>query len=101
MIDGGAEHAREAVITLEGRLGAEFADPGFCDSLKIERSRARLYVVAHEFEHFANYFARAAHLLDLLRRLQYNSHKNSFQFSVFSSQFGRFSCKPHNRRLLF
>jgi hypothetical protein len=49
-------------------------DARFRHFLKIERGRAGLYVAANQFQNLTNHPARAAHLLDLLRRLQYHRH---------------------------
>ncbi len=74
IVDRGAENARETVIALEGRLGTEFGDARFGHILKIESGRAGLDLAAHQLQHLADDFARAAHLFDLLRRLQHDSH---------------------------
>ena len=73
-VDRSAQHAGKTVIALEGRLRAQLVEARFGRLLEIESGRARLDLAAHQLQHLADHLARAAHLLDLLRRLQYNRH---------------------------
>jgi hypothetical protein len=78
------------MVSLESRLGAQFGYALFRRLFQVERGRSRPNLAANEFEDLADHPARAAHLLDLLGRLQ-NHSQNSSQFSVLSSQV---SCQP-------
>ena len=65
------------MVSLKGCLGSELIDPSLSHSFEIERRGTGFYVAAHELEHLADNFARTAHLIDFLRRLQYHSHETS------------------------
>ena len=77
------------MIPLESGLPAQLGQPRLGRVLQIESRGARLYLASHLLKNLADHPARAAHLLDLLGRLQYNRHTTpviSDQFSVVSFQ---------------
>ncbi len=103
-VDRGAQHAGKPVIPLECGLRAQLRR---CaprrPSQDREWWRPASRWLAHQLQHLADHLARAAHLLDLLGRLQTTANRSpqvvNDQLSVFSCPLQRPTAEHQIRRL--
>src|SRR5215469_3205891 len=74
LVDRSAQHARVIVITLKGRLRAEFLDLLLGRPFQVHRAHARGDQAAHIIEYLPYDAATVPHLLNFRLRLAYNRH---------------------------